>query len=265
MLRAQRENKRDRRKREDHDRDYRKKPSVIGRNPASERRLTSLKIKSKNRSAALAEKGAPMPGRLTWEMARMVTSNEHGTGMYAPANASVGIRFESNGTVTLISKTVDYGHGHAAPFFAHLLMDRLGIPFSRIRLYFTGVRPAAKRTPKQIAQPLNRTGGCKSILRCRDAIGAAAAKVIEQGRQLAADILEASPVDIEFLVETSGGYFRIVGTDRGIHIMALASRVRSQRLIGTLDVRHDQARSRNRVPSLVPVSIPGKRRRPSTL
>jgi carbon-monoxide dehydrogenase large subunit len=158
----------------------------------------------------------------------MVTTNEHGTGMNASVEAGVGIRFECNGTVTLISKTVDYGHGHAAPFFAQVLVDRLGIPFNRIRLYFIGMPPAAKRTPKQIAQPLSRADGCKSILGCGDAIAGAAAKVIEQGRQLAADILEACPVDIEFLVEASEGYFRIVGTDRGIHIMTLASRVRSR-------------------------------------
>ncbi|MEA2840063.1 MAG: aerobic carbon-monoxide dehydrogenase large subunit [Methylobacteriaceae bacterium] len=156
----------------------------------------------------------------------MNNTNEH-SGTNAPVDASVGIRFECNGTVTLISKTVDYGHGHAAPFFAQVLVDRLGIPFSRIRLYFIGVPPAAKRSPTQIAHPLSRAGGCKSILRCGDAIAAAAAKVIEQGRQLAADILEASPLDIEFLIGTSGGYFRIVGTDRRIHIMTLASRVRS--------------------------------------
>jgi carbon-monoxide dehydrogenase large subunit len=101
------------------------------------------------------------------------------------------------------------------------------------------VPPAARRTPRQIAQPLSRVGGCKSILARGDAIAAAAAKVIEQGRQLAADLLEASPVDVEFLVEASRGYFRIVGTDRGIHIMTLASRVRSLKLTGTLNVRHE--------------------------
>jgi hypothetical protein len=40
--------------------------------------------------------------------------------------------------VTLITKTVDYGHGNAAPLFAQVLVDRLGIPFSRILLYFMG-------------------------------------------------------------------------------------------------------------------------------
>jgi carbon-monoxide dehydrogenase large subunit len=155
------------------------------------------------------------------------TNERSSSGMNALIDPNVGIRFESNGAVTLISKTVDYGHGHTSPFFAQVLSDRLGIPFSRIRLYFIGVPPAARRTPRKIAQSLSRAGGCKAILDYGDAIAAAAAKVIERGRQLAADILEASPVDIEFLVGTSGGHFRIVGTDRGIHIMTLASSVRS--------------------------------------
>jgi CO/xanthine dehydrogenase Mo-binding subunit len=184
-------------------------------------------FRSKNRSAVLAVRGPPMSAKTDIGDGQMNNTDEHSPGMNAPIDTGVGIRFECNGTVTLIGKTVDYGHGHAAPFFAQVLVDRLGIPFSRIRLYFIGVPPAAKRSPKQIAHPLSRAGGCKSILRCGDAIAAAAAKVIEQGRQLAAEILEASPVDIEFLVGTSGGYFRIVGTDRGIHIMKLASRVRS--------------------------------------
>jgi carbon-monoxide dehydrogenase large subunit len=199
-------------------------------------------IKSKNRSAALAERG-PYASEADVGDGQMVTTNEPGPGMNAPVKAGVGIVFEPNGTVTLISKTVDYGHGHAAPFFAQVLVDRLGIPFSRIRLYFIGAPPAAKRTPEQTTQPLSRADGCTSVLRCGDAIVAAAAKVIEQGRQLAADVLEASPVDIEFLVQTSGGYFRIVGTDRGIHIMTLASRVRSLRLTGTLNVRHESPAS----------------------
>jgi hypothetical protein len=100
-----------------------------------------------------------------------------------------------------------------------VLVDRLGVPFNRIRLYFIGMPPSAKRTPKQPAQPLSRAGGLQIHIKMWRCHRCSRWKVIEQGRQLAADILEASPVDIEFLVETSGGYFRIVGTDRGIHIM----------------------------------------------
>ena len=44
-----------------------------------------------------------------------------------------GIRFEADGTVTIITGTLDYGQGHASPF-AQVLSTRLGIPFERIRL-----------------------------------------------------------------------------------------------------------------------------------
>src|SRR5436309_1006345 len=39
-----------------------------------------------------------------------------------------GIRFEEDGTVTILTGTLDYGQGHAAPF-AQVLSSRLGIPF----------------------------------------------------------------------------------------------------------------------------------------
>src|SRR5262249_8659453 len=52
----------------------------------------------------------------------------------APPNKEMGgIRFEQNGDVTIITGTLDYGQGHAAPF-AQVLSDRLGVPFERIRL-----------------------------------------------------------------------------------------------------------------------------------
>ena len=39
-----------------------------------------------------------------------------------------GIRFETDGDVTIITGTLDYGQGHASPF-AQVLADRLGVPF----------------------------------------------------------------------------------------------------------------------------------------
>ncbi len=44
-----------------------------------------------------------------------------------------GIRFESDGTVTIVTGTLDYGQGHASPF-AQVLCDRLGVPFEKVRL-----------------------------------------------------------------------------------------------------------------------------------
>ena len=44
-----------------------------------------------------------------------------------------GIRFEPDGTVTIITGTLDYGQGHASPF-AQVLSERLGVPFEKIKL-----------------------------------------------------------------------------------------------------------------------------------
>src|SRR3974377_1725102 len=61
-----------------------------------------------------------------------------GVGCYVETTAAGttemgGIRFEDDGTVTIVTGTLDYGQGHATPF-AQLLVDKLGIPFDRIRL-----------------------------------------------------------------------------------------------------------------------------------
>jgi carbon-monoxide dehydrogenase large subunit len=55
------------------------------------------------------------------------------------------------------------------------------------------------------------------------AIVEAAAKVVEQGKQVASHALEASAGDIEF----KDGRFIVAGTDRAIDIMTLAQKVRS--------------------------------------
>src|SRR5258708_31364516 len=50
-----------------------------------------------------------------------------------PGREMGGIRFEPDGTVTIITRTLHYGQGHDSPF-AQVLSTRLGIPFQRIRL-----------------------------------------------------------------------------------------------------------------------------------
>ncbi len=46
-----------------------------------------------------------------------------------PGKEMGGIRFEANGDVTIVTGTLDYGQGHAAPF-AQVLVQRLGVPSS---------------------------------------------------------------------------------------------------------------------------------------
>jgi aerobic carbon-monoxide dehydrogenase large subunit len=146
-----------------------------------------------------------------------------------PSKEMGGIRFEPDGTVTIITGTLDYGQGHAAPF-AQVLSEKLGIPFERIRLI-------QGDSDELLAG--GGTGGSKSIMHSGTAIVEAAGKVIEQGKQIASHVLEAAVSDIEF----AQGRFVIAGTDRSVGIMELAEKLRSginlpEGTPSTLDVRH---------------------------
>ena len=146
-----------------------------------------------------------------------------------PSKEMGGIRFEADGTVTIVTGTLDYGQGHAAPF-AQVLTEKLGVPFERIHL-------VQGDSDELLAG--GGTGGSKSIMHSGTAIVEAAGKVIEQGKQIASHVLEAAASDIEF----SEGRFVIAGTDRSIGIMELAEQLRSGVTLpgnapSTLDVRH---------------------------
>jgi carbon-monoxide dehydrogenase large subunit len=129
-----------------------------------------------------------------------------------PEKEMGGLRFEADGTVTIITGTLDYGQGHAAPF-AQVLTQTLGVPFERIRLL-------QGDSDELIAG--GGTGGSKSMMASGAAIVEASHKVIAQGKQIAAFVLEAAAADIEF----EHGTFTIAGTDRRIGIMELAEQLR---------------------------------------
>jgi len=158
-----------------------------------------------------------------------------GVGQYLEVTAGSGhemggIRFEPDGMVTILTGTLDYGQGHAAPF-AQVLADQLGIPFERIRL-------VQGDSDELIVG--GGTGGSRSMMASGSAIVAASGMVIDRGRGIAAHVLEAAVSDIEF----SAGRFTIVGTDRGIGIMELAAKLHDgldlpPGMEPTLDVQHD--------------------------
>jgi carbon-monoxide dehydrogenase large subunit len=132
--------------------------------------------------------------------------------------------FEADGTVTIVTGTLDYGQGHWSAF-AQVLHSKLGVPFDKVRL-------VQGDSDRLIAG--GGTGGSKSLMASGAAILQAADIVIEKGRKAAAHVLEAAVDDIEFV----RGRFVIAGTDRGIGIMELAARLRE---IGPLppDVPND--------------------------
>lgn len=147
----------------------------------------------------------------------------------APPSPELGkIVFDPDGTVQLITGTLDYGQGHATPF-AQVLCAQLGVPFERVKLV---------QGDSDIVHAGNGTGGSRSITASGMAIVEASKLVIEKGKRAAAHMLEASEADIEF----EGGSFTIAGTDRSIDIMELARRLHDGRVPDgvpdSLDVDH---------------------------
>jgi aerobic carbon-monoxide dehydrogenase large subunit len=146
----------------------------------------------------------------------------------AMTNEMGGIRFNADDTVTIVTGTLDYGQGHASSF-AQVLVEKLGVPFDRIKL--------VQGDSDQLVTG-GGTGGSRSAMLSGTAIMQASDKVINIGKQLAAHVLEASTGDIEF----KSGRFTIAGTDRSIGIMDLAQRVRGLKLPdglpSALDVTH---------------------------
>lgn len=128
-----------------------------------------------------------------------------------PTNEMGGIHFEPDGSVSIVTGTLDYGQGHWTPF-AQLLTSQLGVPFDRIRL-------VQGDSDRLIAG--GGTGGSKSLMASGSAIIEASELVIEKGKLLAGHFLEANVVDIEF----AAGRFNVVGTDRSIDIMDIAARL----------------------------------------
>lgn len=151
-----------------------------------------------------------------------------------PTKEQGGIRFEKDGTVTIITGTLDYGQGHWSAF-AQVLHQYLGVPFESVRLL-------QGDSDELVAG--GGTGGSKSLMASGAAIIEASALVIEKGKLAAAYMMETSPVDIEF----DAGRFSVAGTDRGIGVMELAARLRESHSLpsevpASLDVQHvfDQA------------------------
>jgi aerobic carbon-monoxide dehydrogenase large subunit len=131
----------------------------------------------------------------------------------APPSVELGkIVFEDDGSVKIITGTLDYGQGHATPF-AQVLSSYLGVPFDRIKL---------EQGDSELVHTGNGTGGSRSITASGMAIVEASQLIIEKGKRAAAHLMEASEADIEF----AGGQFTIAGTDRAIDIMELSRRLR---------------------------------------
>ena len=129
----------------------------------------------------------------------------HGTGGIADEHAVIEVRPDR-----LVARvgTQSQGQGHETAF-AQVLSAALGVPPDRIE-----IRQGDTRTiPRG-----GGTGGSSSTIISGTTLTRAADVVIERGRDLAAERLEAAAADIAY----RDGSFEVVGTDRKIGLFALA-------------------------------------------
>ena len=126
-----------------------------------------------------------------------------------PPDENVDVRFEADGTVSLITGTQHIGQGHETTF-PQILAHRLGVPNARIRL----VQGDTDAIPFGGGH-----GSSRATYMGGTAIWRASDEIIAKGTALAADALEASEADIRF----EDGRFVVSGTDRAIGLLEVAA------------------------------------------
>ncbi len=133
----------------------------------------------------------------------------HIKGTGGPPDENVDIRFEANGTVSLITGTQHIGQGHETTF-PQMLATRLGVANERVRLIQgdTDLIPAG-----------GGHGSSRATYMGGTAIWRACDEIVAKGTALAAEALEAAEADIRF----EGERFVVSGTDRAIGLFEVAA------------------------------------------
>ena len=121
---------------------------------------------------------------------------------------SAAIRVRPDGGVQAMLGTHSHGQGHETTF-AQIIASRLGVPLAKVEI----IEGDTDRVPFGTG-----TFGSRSIAVGGSALDRAAMKIIAKGKAIAAHLLEAAAVDVEF----SGGWFGIAGTDRRIDFASVA-------------------------------------------
>jgi len=121
---------------------------------------------------------------------------------------NVDVRFEADGMVSLITGTQTIGQGHETTF-PQILADRLGLQNDTIRL----VQGDTDLIPMGGGH-----GSSRATYMGGTAIWRAADIIIEKGRRIAAEAMEAAEADIRF----EDGQFVVAGTDRAVDLLRIA-------------------------------------------
>ncbi len=124
------------------------------------------------------------------------------------------IEVRAEGEVRVIAGTQSNGQGHETAY-AQLVAERLGVPIEIVKVA-SGDSDALRAG--------GGTGGSRSITMAGGAIGVAVKDIVEKGKAIASNELEAAAGDIEY----GDGKFRIAGTDRSVGLFEIARIAKTQ-------------------------------------
>lgn len=124
------------------------------------------------------------------------------------------LQFEDDDTVTAIITTQSNGQGHETAY-SQIIAERLGVPFESVNV---------KQGDTSWMKTGSFTGGSRSVPVGGVSAQMASDEIIEKGKTVAADLLEAAAADIEF----KDGNYVIAGTDRSTDIFAVSKAWRQQ-------------------------------------
>lgn len=127
----------------------------------------------------------------------------------------VTVSVAGDGDIEVYASTMPMGQGIATSY-TQLVVDVFGVELDRIRIVMGDT---------DRGQGFG-SAGSRSLFTAGSAIRHASETAVANGRDLAAEALEAAPTDIEY----ADGMFRIAGTDRGIGLFELAARQPDRRI-----------------------------------
>ena len=145
---------------------------------------------------------------------------------FLPANRKWAIRFNAGGTVTIVLGMRDYGRGCYSAYFAGLVTARLGVPFQRIRIYYSATLPAVLQTPMPPSTVFHRSHIGPVATAVADVIETMCDQVVERGRLAFAAMAGVGPGDVGF--DQSSGRFSVLDRNRCGAILEIAETVRGR-------------------------------------
>ena len=171
---------------------------------------------------------AGFPARRAASLARGLLRG-FGIAMYVENDGSTPTEFAEiqatgDGRVIVHAGTQDFGMGHET-VFSQIAAETLGVAFDRVEVVF-GDTDRVLRGAGSHGSRSARVGGGAVVIGAR--------KLVDEGRTLAADLLEASAADLTY----AEGRFTVAGTDRGVglfEVAAFAEKTRGGRFTAQAD------------------------------